>query len=189
MKILACIVLVGCSYAQSSRIEGSIAALRTQPWIGADNACVPRCSVFHFTEPMKALLAVGAPAQEPLLKRLFEPAIMDQVMILLGGVGDERSIGPIIEAIKVASAEPRSERRKKLLWAGNIALTNITAADVIWHRGGGIIRDACPTDPVGCWAAWWRRNRGFRVMGIRQSRQYSNYPNYGIYRDLDRPKR
>ena len=96
---------------------------------------------------------------------------------------------PIIEAMQMQAGEPRAERRAKILWTGNLALTNITVADVILHHGGGITRDACPSDPAGCWAAWWQRNRGFRVKDIRQSRWYTNYPNYGIYRNLGRPKR
>ena len=146
--------------------------------------CVPPCWQFNFTAPMQALLDIGRIAQAQLLLVLPEVPIQDQVIILLGGVGDERSIEPIIAAMKSASSEPPSDKRRRTLTAGNLALTNITVAEVIWHHGGGITVDGCPDDPAGCWSAWWERNRGtFRVKDIKVSRRYSNYPNYGVYRD------
>jgi len=134
---------------------------------------------------MESLLEIGASAQQALLARLPDPEITDQIIVLLGGVGDEQSVGPIIEAMKLASSEPLGIRREKILKAGNLALTNITVADVIWHHGGGLTLDSCPIDPAQCWSKWWRRNEAtFRVSDITQSRQYSNYTNYGIYRGL-----
>jgi len=118
------------------------------------------------------------------LDKQFDPPIADQLIILLGGVGDERAVKPIIDAMRRASSEASIERRNKLLIAGNVALINITVADVIWHHGGGVMVNACPTDPAACWEGWWRRNGAtFRVEDIKQSRRHSNYQNYGIYRD------
>jgi len=140
---------------------------------------------FHFTEPMKALLPIGTAAQQPLLKKLSDPEIADQVIILLGGVGDEESVGPIIHAMKLASSAPQANRRGKIISAGNLALTNITVADVIWHHGGGIPMNRCPDDPAGCWSKWWRQNQAsFHVETLTESRNYVNYPNYGMYRGL-----
>ena len=127
---------------------------------------------------------IGHAAQEALLRKLADPEMVDQIIILLGGVGDEQSVGPVIQAMTLASSEPAGVRRQNILRAGNLALTNITVADVIWHHGGGITVDACPDDPAGCCSRWWQQNRALRVTNVRQSRRYSNYPNYGIYRDL-----
>jgi hypothetical protein len=169
---------------QSDGIDQLIAALYTHRWPGAGIVAVPMSWSFNFTEPMQALLDIGPPAQAALLEKLGDPTIQDQVIILLGGVGDERAVGPIIEAMTRAADLP-PEQRSKLLLYGNAALTNITVADVIWHHGGGVIVDNCPKDPAGCWASWWRQHiANFRVKDITQSRRYSNYPNYGIYRNL-----
>lgn len=86
--------------------------------------------------------------------------------------------------MKLALLEPPAQR-KKILLAGNVALTNVTVADVIYNHGGGIPHDACPADPAGCWCSWWRKNEPtFHVKDIKQSRKYVNYPNYGIYHDV-----
>jgi hypothetical protein len=188
--LLLCLVLGGhieaqraSTAAQEVRITKLVDSLHTQRWLGAEIIAMPLIWSFNFTDAMKGLLEIGSAAQAPLLAKLSDLAITDQVIIVLGGVGDERSVGPIIKAMKRASSsELPADRRKKTLTAGNIALTNITVADVIWHRGGGIIVDRCPDDPTGCWSSWWQRNEAtFRVRGITQSRRYSNYPNYGIY--------
>ena len=167
------------------KTDSLIRALYRESWPGAESHCVPVCWDFHFTAPMRNLLDIGQEAQPRLLLMLPDVEIQDQVIILLGGVGDERAIGPIITAMKSALAWPLSDMRKRTLTAGNLALTNITAAEVIWHHGGGIPIQACPKDPAGCWSAWWeQRKETFRVKEIKVSRRYSNYPNYGIYRGL-----
>jgi hypothetical protein len=197
MKMLPLIALCSCCLttiliAQESPLvnpyeetDKLVRDLYHEPWRGAESICVPLCWDFHFTAPMRALLNIGQKVQPRLLLMIGDVAIRDQVIILLGGVGDERSIGPIIEAMKSASSEAPSDQRKRTLTAGNLALTNITVAEVIWHHGGGIPFEACHDDPAGCWSAWWERNREtFRVKDIKVSRRYSNYPNYGIYRGL-----
>jgi hypothetical protein len=170
---------------QSALIDGLIQALHREPWPGAMSMCSPLCWNFHFTAPMQRLLELGRAVKGPLLRKISDVAIRDQVIILLGGVGDERSVGPIIAAMKAASSEPSIAQRERTLTAGNLALTNITVAEVVWHHGGGIPFDACPKDPAGCWSTWWEANRAtFRVRDIKTSRRYVNYPNYGIYRGL-----
>jgi hypothetical protein len=172
----------GTNAVRQNDIDRLIAALYRQPWQGAVNLTTPICWEFNFTQPMKRLLKIGPKAQDPLLAKLFDPAISDQVIILLGGVGDERSVGPIIRAMKLALQDPMPTRRERTLSAGDLALTNITVSEVVWHHGGGITVDQCPGDHVTCWSAWWQRNEAtFRVRAITQSRRYTNYPNYGIY--------
>ena len=131
---------------------------------------------------MLQLLQVGPAAQKILLQYLGDQPIKNHVIIPLGGVGDERAVAPIIHSMAEKGENPD---QKRLNLIANLALTNITVAEVIWHHGGGIPIEACPDDPAACWSAWWERNRGtFRVKDIKVSRRYSNYPNYGIYRGL-----
>lgn len=190
MAVCACCAVAVLTAQQSSlvnpyEIDKLIQALYREPWQGAESYCSPLCWDFHFTPPMRALLEIGQEAQTRLLLMLPQVAIRDQVIILLGGVGDERAVAPIIDAMNAVASDPVSEQRRKTLLAGNLALTNITVADVIWHHGGGITFPKCTDDPGACWATWWKQNRAtFRVSAINQSRRYSNYPNYGIYRNL-----
>lgn len=184
IRSLALLTVLATSLVAQTKITQLIDALRKEPWPGAVNNSNPTLWLFRFTAPMDSLLKIGPVAQKTLLRRISDPEIADQIIILLGGVGDERSVGPIIQAMTRASSEPAGIRRARIMNAGNLALTNITVADVIWHHGGGIKVDACPTDPAGCWARWWQQHKTFRVSKITQSRRYSNYPNYGIYRNL-----
>ena len=162
-----------------------IQSLHKQAWPGATNSSNPARWMFKFTAPMQALLDLGSDAQESLIKALTDEEIPDQAIILLGGVGDERAVTPIIEAMKSATSDPILDRRRRTLLAGNLALTNITVSDVIWHHGGSIPFPRCSSDPAACWAAWWEQNAAtFRVRDIKQSRRYTNYPNYGVYRGL-----
>jgi hypothetical protein len=131
---------------------------------------------------MQKILEVGAPAQEVLLRHTGDAEIRDQIIILLGGVGDEHSIDPIIHAMCDKEGIKSNPAAKRVNLAANLALTNITAAEVIWHRGGGISVGRCPDDPKSCWSDWWRRNKDHFQIDVTVNRNYSNYPNYGIYK-------
>jgi len=132
---------------------------------------------------MLEILKIGSPAQEALLPYLKDKSIKDQVIILLGGVGDERTVSPIIDAMIAEKDTKTVPKAKQINRAANLALTNITVADVIWHHGGGIVIERCSNNSKECWSKWWKKNKHtFSVKGITQSRDYSNYPNYGIYR-------
>ncbi|MEW6737212.1 MAG: hypothetical protein AB1489_38360 [Acidobacteriota bacterium] len=141
------------------------------------------CWNFHFTEPMLKILDIGPEAQAHLLEKIGEPAIRDQTIILLGGLGDERAVEPIINAMIAKDDLAFIPDAARINLTANLALTNITVTDVIWHHGGGIELLRCPESPKECWTEWWEKNKGtFTVKRIKQSRRYSNYHNYGIYK-------
>lgn len=169
--------------AQHRDVRSLIRELRNQRWEGAYAATLPLQWDLRLTEPLRRILEIGSPAQEALIENIEDPTIKDQIIILLGGVGDERSIGPIINAMigkKDLKTTPNSEH---INLAANIALTNITVADVIWHHGGGVVQIDPPEDSKERWMKWWKKNKGsFAVKSITHSRNYSNYPNYGIYK-------
>src|SRR5205807_910111 len=108
---------------------------------------------------------------------LDDQQIKDHVIILLGGVGNERAVEPIIHAMAEKGENPE---QKRLNLIANLALTNITVSDVIWHHGGGFTIAKCPDDPKSCWSAWWLKNRTAFKVTETPNRNYSNYPNYGI---------
>lgn len=160
-----------------------ITELYTHPWTGMINECNPMCWDFEFTQPMQKILEIGSAAQDVLIENLDDGNIKDQIIILLGGVGDERAVAPIIKAMVAKDKIKKSYNAERINLNANIALTNITVSEVIWHHGGGIVVPRCPDNPKECWQKWWKKNKStFTVKGITQSRRYSNYPNYGIYR-------
>jgi len=171
--------------SSNAQLQNLIADLYTHPWEGAENSCSPMCWNFHFTLPMLRIIAMGPPAQNALLAKLDDVALRDQVIIMLGGLGDERAVGPIIDAMVGRDEIADTPNAKKINLAAVLALTNITVAEVTWHHGGGLEIRKCPENPKECWAQWWQINKTtFKVKEIKQSRRYSNYPNYGIYKQL-----
>jgi hypothetical protein len=138
---------------------------------------------FGLSEPMSKILEIGQPAQAALLKEIDDSQTKAQVIFLLGGVGDEKAVEPIIDAMIPEPAISTTPDAALINASANLALTNITVADVIWNHGGGIVVDRCPQNPKQCWTQWWEKNkRSFSVKTITQSRRYSNYPGYGIYK-------
>jgi len=162
-------------------IEGLVAQLRVLPWRGPENHCSPMCWDFAFTDPMIQILQAGRGAQVVLLDHLSDPAIQDQVVMLLGGVGDETAIWPIINTLTDGDHTRLDERSKHLNLVGNLALTNLTVSEVVWHHGGGITITRCPDTTRSCWSKWWLDRKDSFKVGVGGDRLYSNYPNYGIY--------
>ena len=177
---------------QDAEIRKLIAQLHEFRWGGPELVGEsPTTWSYDFTPPMLSILRIGNAAQDQLLANLDDTAIKDQVIILLGGIGDERAIQPLINAMEpVEGLERTKAYRAKINRCANLALTNITVADVIWHYGGGIVVERCKSNPQLCWAAWWHANqRTFTVKTVIQSKNYSNYPNYGIHQRLDSQRR
>jgi hypothetical protein len=168
---------------QEPNMQSLIRELRDRRWEGAYAAAIPLQSDLQLTEPMRKILEIGSPAQHDLIGHINDTAIKGQVIILLGGVGDERAVGPIIDAMIPKKDLKSTSNSEQINMAANIALTNITVADVIWHYGGGVVRVDPPQDSKERWIKWWKRHRrNFAVKTITQNRNYSNYPNYGIYK-------
>ena len=139
---------------------------------------------------MVQILDAGRGAQHALLPRISDKTIQDQVVMLLGGLGDENAIWPIIETLTDGNDVTMDARSKRLNLIGNLALTNLTVSEVIWHHGGGITFDQCPDSPRSCWTKWWLEHRDSFKVGVGGDRLYTNYPNYGIYAqfgDTSRP--
>jgi hypothetical protein len=188
--VMLLLVLSSSAFSQVSRndskseTEALITDLYSHPWSGVEMVSEsPTIWDFAFTEPMLKILKIGSPTQEALLTKLDDSRIKDQIIILLGGVGDERAVAPIINAMVAESDIQKVQNAERINRSANLALTNITVADVIWHYEGGIVIERCRTNPKECWSNWLRQNEAkFDVKTITQSRRYSNYPNYGIYR-------
>jgi hypothetical protein len=170
--------------ATDQDIRSLIGGLRSLRWEGPWAVSIPLSWDLQLTEPMRRILEIGPPAQHALIENIHDPLIKDQIIILLGGIGDERSIGPILKSMiakKDLKSTPDSE---KINLAANIALTNITVADVIWHYGGGVVRIDPPVDSKERWKKWWKKNEGsftiIRTIRITESIS-SNEFTYFVY--------
>ena len=187
-----CLALMGvCAFSiiqsvqalhQEPNVQPLIRDLHNNRWEGPWPISIPLQWDLMLTEPMRKILEVGSPAQQDLINNINDSSITDQVIILLGGVGDERAIGPILNAMIAQKDVKSTPNWEQINLAANIALTNITVADVIWHHGGGVVRVDPPKDSKERWMKWRKKNPYFAVRNITQSRNYSNYPNYGIYK-------
>lgn len=166
-----------------SQIRDLVEQLQNDQWTEPSNVMSPTFWVFGFTPSMRKILQAGPAAQNVLLKYVDDPQIKDHIIILLGGVGDGRAVGPIIHAMADRNEARDNAYAKKVNLVASLALTNITAADVNWHHGGGITWDKCPDDQKLCWYAWWLDHQKTFDVTKTWSRNYSNYPSYGIYQD------
>jgi len=166
---------------QTSEIERFVQQLNVVPWRGPQNYGSPLCWDFAFTDPMVNILQAGRSAQDVLLRHISDANIRDQVIMLLGGVGDENAIEPIIDAMADSDESRFDPKAKRLDLIADLALTNITVSTVIWHHGGGITDDRPPDDSKTRWMKWWNENEGSFKAGVGGDRLYVNYPNYGIY--------
>ncbi|MDT8070539.1 MAG: hypothetical protein ROO76_20455 [Terriglobia bacterium] len=170
---------IGLSPMPEKQLRKFIEQLKNDGWGVPKNISSPTFWLFDFTLPMQQIIQAGPAAEPVLLQYLNDPQIIDHIVILLGAVGDEKAVEPIIRAMP--EKRETGERANKLRLVANLALTNITVSDVIWHHGGGITVDHCPDDPKSCWTAWWSKNKGTFRVSTAYPRNYSNYPNYGIY--------
>lgn len=162
-------------------IQSLIGQLRLYRW-NRPTSFNPQFWEPNFTKPMLSILQSGGAAQDVLLQYLDDPQIKDQIIILLGGVGDEKSVGPIIRAM-TGPESASEEDAKEINFIANLALTNITQSEAIWHHGGGMLLPPKPGEEKDRWTAWWAKNAGtFKVSTESGNRNYTNYPNYGIYR-------
>jgi hypothetical protein len=162
-------------------IEALVSQLKVAPWRGPEDYCMPPCWSFAFTDPMIQILQAGRGAQGVLLDHLSDQVLQDQVVVLLGGVGDENVIWPIIETLTDGNEAALDARSKRLNLVGSLALTNLTVSEVIWHHGGGITIPRCPDTVRSCWSKWWLEQKDKFKVGVGGDRNYTNYPNYGIY--------
>jgi hypothetical protein len=171
-----------------AEIEDLIQELYKKPWddAGAWRFCLGANYSWSILldEPMKKIIEKGPSTQDVLIKKLSDPLIMDKVMILLGGVGNESAIGPIIDAMVEEQDIKNTSKASAINLAANVALTNITVADVVYpYESGCFDSDKCRDNSKGCWQRWWKANQiRFNIKRITQNRNYGNYPNYGIYK-------
>jgi hypothetical protein len=165
-----------------SEIRALIEQLRSYKWTGPHNISNPTFWAFDFTPPMVQILQAGPAAQDALLEYLDDVQIKDQIIVLLGGVGDGKAVAPMIAEMATPKDGEVNEYERNINRVATLALGNITVGGSLKCDDSGF--GATPIkDPKACWSAWWAENgKGFDVSRMR-SRNFTGYPNYGIYQN------
>ena len=118
----------------------------------------------EFSAPLKALRFRGDEARAPLLARLDDPAIRNEVVLALGAVGDESTVPELIARYPGGPVEPDDRAA---------ALTRVCFSFALyWLTGESVDRSRHGTDPdlnnAAKWEAWWAANRRtFRVPAVK----------------------
>ncbi len=124
---------IALSEMPESQIRDLHGTVEYDRWSEPENISNPTFWEFNFTSPMLQILQAGPAAQDILLKYLDEPEIKDHIIILFGGSWRRKSCSPIIHAMADRDEARKSPYAQKVNLAANLALTNITVGDVIWH--------------------------------------------------------
>jgi len=137
---------------------------------------------------MTNILHIGPEAQSALLEKVSDPFIKDRVIVLLGGVGNQEAVAAIIDAMISEDGWRSDPSAIQTNLCANLALTNITFADVIWKNEDSLSPiEQCQDNPKQCWSLWWKENQvSFKSASVDRSRYYRHYPNYGIYQRTNR---
>ena len=99
---------IASSEVDTNPIREMIEELRSHQWTEPVIVSNPTLWEFHLTPPMIQILQAGPAAQDVLLEYISDPHIKDQIIFLLGGVGDGNAVEPIIEAMATPDEEQKS---------------------------------------------------------------------------------
>lgn len=120
--------------AVTTTVEQLIQDLASTPWAGPLGPVIPSQFLFRFTSPMQEIIRMGPGAQDALIAALSDPEILDQAIILLGAVGDERAIPHIIDAMIPDEDYSNVKDAYYINRCANLALMNITSYDAAHTR-------------------------------------------------------
>jgi hypothetical protein len=112
---------------------------------------------FSLTLPVMKLIYLGEKARPSVQKRLSDPAIQNEIALILGAIGDKSSISALIDAY------PEIDRRSKTPLYDNHplhskivffthALTYLTGEPIGRTNGGA----DCHPNNKRLWKEWWR---------------------------------
>jgi hypothetical protein len=105
---------------------------------------------------MKALIRLGADALQPLHERLEDPRIQNEVVLILGAIGDRSTVPLLIDAYpngRIARDEVSGPDRLRVICFG-FALSYLTGQSIGRSREGA---DFNPSNRE-LWRAWWERD-------------------------------
>jgi HEAT repeat protein len=121
---------------------------------------VPGGEILKYSPPMEKLIALGDAAREPLHQRLGDARIQNEVVLILGAIGDDSTVPLLIDAYPDLDApnEPADSLhtdpvRLKLICFSH-ALTYLTHEGISRSRWGTDFRPGNREK----WQDWWAKN-------------------------------
>jgi HEAT repeat protein len=129
---------------------------------------VPGGEILKYSPPMEKLIALGDAAREPSHQRLGDERIQNEIVLVLGAIGDDSTVPLLIDAYpdSVVQREPpdsaRTDPVRLKLICFSHALTYLTHEGISRSRWG---TDFTPGNRKK-WQEWWAKNhRVFWVTG------------------------
>jgi HEAT repeat protein len=122
---------------------------------------VPGGEMLAYSPPMQRLIALGDAARAPLHRRLGDKRIQNEVVLILGAIGDDSTVPLLIDAYPDAAvpAEPAAVTHPDPIRLSHIcfahALTCLTHQSISRSRWG---TDFSPANRKK-WQDWWAKNR------------------------------
>jgi hypothetical protein len=147
--------------------------------VPVDYPCItPGGECLTFSAPLKALMFRGAEARGPLLARLDDQEIRNEMVLVLGALGDEATVPELIARYPRGQTDPADR-------AAGLARVCFSYA-LCWLTGQAIDRSRDGTDwderNAEKWEAWWVENQeSFRVPPVKP---YATWvPSYPLLSD------
>jgi hypothetical protein len=130
--------------------------------------------MLYFSDPMRKLIRLGDQARYRLEQCLADPGIQDEVALVLGAIGNERSVTLLIDAYPPIGNFGTYEYSHKTI-CFSFALPNLTGHQIGRGRGGA---DYSPENRR-LWSEWLAKEKGsFKVSSLKpQDSWMPSYPN------------
>jgi hypothetical protein len=119
---------------------------------------IPGGECIDFSPPMKQLIRLGAPARAALHRLVDDRQIQNEVVLVLGAVGDKETVGLLIDRYP-RSLDPADPNQTKMV-CFSFALSYLTGECIDRTREGTTFNQ----DNARRWRDWWGTARpNFRV--------------------------
>jgi hypothetical protein len=120
---------------------------------------IPGGELLHFSAPMKKLIMLGERARARLQQYVADPRIQNEVSLVLGAIGNEKTVPLLIDAYPLpivgVNGESETDNRHSNAVFLTFALTYLTNQPIGRSRGGA----DCKPENRNLWKAWWSEAR------------------------------
>jgi hypothetical protein len=142
---------------------------------------IPGGEMLYFSEPMEKLIILGEKARQPLVNRLGDQRIRNEVALILGAIGDEATVPALIAVYPGIDAQAE-KNAGKVKYEENLriicmtfSLTYLTGQPIGRSRYGA----DCNPENQKRWKEWWESEKAtFKVPIIKPNHTW--VPSYPI---------
>ena len=127
---------------------------------------IPGGEIIDFSPPMMSLIRLGDRSRTMLHGRINDAQIQNEVVLILGAIGDATTVPLLIEAYPYDDVRPPDSDRAR--WKAHMcftfALTYLTSEPIGRSRQGA---DYNPQNKR-LWQEWWRENQATFIVRIEK---------------------